>query len=310
MKKLLLLIALVLTVCSTAMAQDGPAKNEIWYTSSNGQIVVPNSENAFGVSITGNTYTGGKGCITFSGDITDIGEGAFKGCKTLTTFTMPDGLKTVGTSAFQDCCRLKQITFPGSVTSIWTSAFSGCDDLVLVKLLGTSVPWTQKTFTNSGANVGGKTFLVPEEAVADYVNSGWSPTYSSTLAGDDLESLKSTIQTEIEDAKNAESALTDGDKASIATYKSNVGSATNIEDLLNERAKAFYVISLRKAKTTALNAISEAEANVTEPLTDAEKASVNLCKGNIENGHCSCQTGNSQSKYDSAENSGNHLYVI
>ena len=282
MKKLFLLFALVLTICSTALAQDGPAKNEIWYTSSNGQIVVPNSENAFGVSITGNTYTGGKGCITFSGDITNIGEGAFKGCKTLTTFTMPDGLKTVGTSAFQDCCRLKQITFPSSVTSIGTSAFSGCDDLVFVKLLGTSVPWTQKTFTNSGANVGEKTFLVPEGAVEAYKNNGWSPTYSSTLAGDALESLKTTAQAAMENATNAESALTDGDKASIATYKSNVGSATNIEDLLNERAKGFYVISLRKAKTTALNAISEAEANVT--LTDAEKASVNLCKENIENG--------------------------
>ena len=284
MKKLLLLFALVLTVCSTAMAQGGPARNEIWYTSSDGQIVVPNAENAFGVSITGNTYTGGKGCITFSGDMTHIGEGAFKGCKTLTTFTVPEGLATVGTSAFQDCCRLKQITFPSSVTSIGTSAFSGCDDLVLVKLLGSSVPWTRQTFVNSGANVGGKTFLVPEEAVADYVNSGWSPTYSSTLAGDALESLKTTAQAAMENATNAESALTDGDKASIATYKSNVGSATNIEDLLNERAKAFYVISLRKAKTTALNAISEAEANVTEPLTDAEKASVNLCKENIENG--------------------------
>ena len=127
MKKLLLLIALVLTVCSTAMAQDGPAKNEIWYTSSNGQIVVPNSENAFGVSITGNTYTGGKGCITFSGDITSIGNYAFYFCENLTSVTIPDLVTSIGNWAFSNCSDLTSVTIPNSVTSIGDCVFDGCN---------------------------------------------------------------------------------------------------------------------------------------------------------------------------------------
>ena len=80
MKRLLLLFALVLTVCSTAMAEDGPAKNEIWYTSSDGQIVTPNDQTAFGgVNIVSNEYDEEKGmyCITFDGDVESIGKSAF-----------------------------------------------------------------------------------------------------------------------------------------------------------------------------------------------------------------------------------------
>ena len=121
---------MVLTVCSTAMAQDGPAKNEIWYTSSNGQIVVPNAENAFGgAKIVSNEYDKERGMfrITFDGDVECIGEYAFEWCSSLTTINLPSGLTSIGRSAFEGCSSLTSVNIPSGVKSIEQSTFQNCN---------------------------------------------------------------------------------------------------------------------------------------------------------------------------------------
>ena len=63
------------------------------------------------------TYDG----ITFS--ITDISDGAFYGCDSLTSVTIPNSVTTIGEYAFYSCDSLTSVTIPDSVTSIGGSAF-------------------------------------------------------------------------------------------------------------------------------------------------------------------------------------------
>ena len=68
-----------------------PANDEIWYTSSDSNIITPNSS-AFGANIISNTYENGRGIITFDAPITNIGEEAFAECTTLTSLTISDSI--------------------------------------------------------------------------------------------------------------------------------------------------------------------------------------------------------------------------
>ena len=58
-----------------------------------------------------------------------ICEGAFWGCSSLESITIPNSVTSIGESAFYDCRSLASITIPNSVTSIGESAFDGCESL-------------------------------------------------------------------------------------------------------------------------------------------------------------------------------------
>ena len=111
-----------------------PAKNEIWYTSTDGEVVTPYDSGAFGVNITSNTYTDGKGVITFDGDVTTIGDYAFHLCDSLTSVTIPDNVTTIGYYAFAQCYSLTSVTIPDSVNTIGQRAFEGCYGLTSVTI--------------------------------------------------------------------------------------------------------------------------------------------------------------------------------
>ena len=118
--------------------QPTPAANEIWYTSSYGNVVEPYSgkynSNAtamqtFGANIVSNTYENGVGVITFDGDVTTIGRYAFWDCDALKSITIPDSVTRIRTSAFEDCRALTSVTIPDSVTTIGSGAFTSCSAL-------------------------------------------------------------------------------------------------------------------------------------------------------------------------------------
>jgi hypothetical protein len=98
---------------------EGPANNEIWYTSSDEDVVNP-ATSAFGVNIVSNTYEDGKGVITFDGDITSIGNLAFDTRYDLTSITIPNSVTSIGDYAFGECYDLNYITFEGTIEE-WNS---------------------------------------------------------------------------------------------------------------------------------------------------------------------------------------------
>ena len=105
--------------------------NEIWYTSSDGNVVKPYKQgiDIFGAEIESNTYKDGKGILKFKGDVTTIGNEAFYSCVNLTSVTIPNSVTTIGNYAFWGCDSLISITIPDSMTTIGNYAFWGCDSL-------------------------------------------------------------------------------------------------------------------------------------------------------------------------------------
>ena len=71
---------------------------------------------------------------TIPDEVTSIGEGAFLGCKRLTSITLPEGVTSISEGAFTDCESLTSITLPESLTSIDECAFSGCKNLTSITL--------------------------------------------------------------------------------------------------------------------------------------------------------------------------------
>ena len=60
--------------------------------------------------------------------VTSIGEGAFSGCRNLTTVIIPMTITKIGEKSFKNC-GLTSITIPNTVTSIGSNVFEGCDNL-------------------------------------------------------------------------------------------------------------------------------------------------------------------------------------
>lgn len=92
----------------------------------------------FPVTLKSVTVTGGNilygafyGCktltsITLPEGVTDIGDLAFWYCEALTSMDIPDSVTRIGASAFAYCTALASIDIPDGVTSIGDHAFIGC----------------------------------------------------------------------------------------------------------------------------------------------------------------------------------------
>ena len=107
--------------------------NEIWYTSTDGNIVTPNNTSAL-PTIVSNTYSAGKGVIKCASDITSIGENAFFDCTNLTSIEIPNSVTSIGNQAFFYCTNLTSIEIPNSVTSIGNQAFNYCNGLTSITI--------------------------------------------------------------------------------------------------------------------------------------------------------------------------------
>ncbi len=128
-------------------------KNEIHYTSTDGDVVWPNSAGmrSFGAYIVSNTYKDGKGVILFNGNVTMIGHGAFKDCINLKSIVIPDSVTTIGESAFKNCENLTSVTIGSSVKSIGKDAFESCSGLKSVHISDLSA-WCKIDFGSILAN--------------------------------------------------------------------------------------------------------------------------------------------------------------
>ena len=61
--------------------------------------------------------------------VTAIKKRAFRECKSIEVFSIPNTVTSIGDSAFEDCWNLVSITIPDSVTNIGKYAFASCYDL-------------------------------------------------------------------------------------------------------------------------------------------------------------------------------------
>lgn len=106
----------------------------IYYTAT--EKIVPYTTDVFGANIVSNEWdkTTGKGIITFDAPVTEIGAGAFHGCSSLTSITIPVSVTSIGEEAFWDCSSLTSVSIGNSVTSIGSSAFSNCSSLISVTI--------------------------------------------------------------------------------------------------------------------------------------------------------------------------------
>ena len=132
------------TVVYEVSTPAGQPNNEIWYTSSDGNIVTLYTVEGL-PTIVSNTYVDGKGVIKCASDITSIGEYAFYDCTSLTSIEIPNSVTSIGTWAFRDCNGLTSVTIHNNVTSIGERAFSYCSGLTSISYTGTIAQWNAIT---------------------------------------------------------------------------------------------------------------------------------------------------------------------
>lgn len=144
---------------------------EIFYTSTDGNIVIPYKSNIFDANIVSNTYSNGQGVITFDGPITRIDDYAFMFCESLASIIIPYGVISIGKAAFSHCSALKSITISNSVTTIGEEAFYQCYSIDTIYCYATTPPDINDNSFNYYST---PTLFVPCDALEDYqAHSTW-----------------------------------------------------------------------------------------------------------------------------------------
>lgn len=72
--------------------------------------------------------------FTIPDGITSIGDYAFMNSKSLTSVKIPNSVTIIGSSAFQGCTTLKNVKIPNSIKFIYGNTFNNCTNLEKVTL--------------------------------------------------------------------------------------------------------------------------------------------------------------------------------
>ena len=132
-------------------------KKVIYYKTSDKSVITPDENANFGANFVRTEYLDLKGVMVFDGNVTAIGNEAFKDCDKLTDITIPEKVTTIGDHAFDGCTSLgapnttsgptlmapakapaqsdeTSIVIPDGVTSIGAYAFQNCTSLTSITI--------------------------------------------------------------------------------------------------------------------------------------------------------------------------------
>ncbi len=191
--------------------------------------------------------------ITIPKGVTSLGDYSFYGCTNLTSVTLAEGLKTIGYSAFQNCTTLGgSITIPSTVTSISEFAFGGTA-LTSVYIYG-NMTWNDSFYDPNAAfdgctkletivlgsdvvSLGSATFrgcsalkkIVLNGTSAITCPTGWGGVFYNTPTTTASIYLYGSM-----DASSADGWKSLGGKTWGSVHYGFSGTASNIEDLLDE----------------------------------------------------------------------------
>eukprot|EP00980_Cylindrotheca_fusiformis_P017722 scaffold5565_cov92-Cylindrotheca_fusiformis.AAC.1 len=94
-----------------------------------GSIVIPETEEILWIQeFAFSSCTSLRKLIVCS-DTIDFEEGVFRGCNSLISVELPEGLQYIPSSLFEACVSLTTVKIPSSITEILSEAFSGCRSL-------------------------------------------------------------------------------------------------------------------------------------------------------------------------------------
>ena len=168
MKQKLLTLALLICTCLQTWADEWTDIYGVTWTyllsgsdatitnssRTSGHLIIPNKVNGYTVTSIGNGAF--HGCssltsVTVPSSVTSIGDYAFYNCSGLTSVNIPDGVTSIGEWAFYRCSGLTSVNIPDGVTSIGEWAFSGCSGLTKV-IAPDLAAWCSISFGNQYAN--------------------------------------------------------------------------------------------------------------------------------------------------------------
>ena len=123
--------AILMSLVANVVSAHDFVVDGIYYniTSSTAPLTVAVSYQGSSYSSYSNEYTGSvsiPSSVTYNDNtysVTSIGNSAFRGCSSLTSVSIPNGLTSIGSSAFYGCTGLLSVIIPNSVTNIGSSAF-------------------------------------------------------------------------------------------------------------------------------------------------------------------------------------------
>lgn len=129
----------------------GQPNDEVWYTSTNGEIIEPAGTFwGSGVTIVSNTYSNGKGIIKLSADATTVPYQAFLNKSTLLTISLPNSITTLNMECFEGCTSLTSLNIPTGVTTIPDRFINRCAALTSIIIPNTVTSTGTTSFGQSG----------------------------------------------------------------------------------------------------------------------------------------------------------------
>lgn len=112
----------------------GQPWNEIWYTTTDDEILDFSGYAGIRGTFVSNTYVDGKGILTFEQDVTLLNNQAFCYCTSLKSISLPESIQTIKQQSFRYCSSLVSIALPSGLQTIEGSAFSDCSSLASIAL--------------------------------------------------------------------------------------------------------------------------------------------------------------------------------